>query len=287
MRRHQGIQRPGIGPDDIAHVRKILQAAFDFKGNDATLGQVFQPVHQVIIPQRKDGLVPQEHLARGVRKVVQRTARLDACSPVGTAAGQIFRQVAVPAVTHAQGSVDKEFQLAGDRLADGGHLLQRQLALQHQPRKALAFIKPGLLRGPDGALGRSMQRDAGTEIQHSQVLDDKGIGPGLFQRPEKLPGLVQFFLVQNGIEGYEHPGPEPVGIGTQPPDLLNRIARRLTRPEGRSCDIHGIGTAVNGCDADIRIPCRSKEFEFLHYLLRASIICLAWTPHLGSLTTFL
>ena len=119
------------------------------------------------------------------------------------------------------------------------------------------------------------------------ILDDKRIGPGFFQRPEKLPGLVQFFLVQNGIEGYEHPGPEPVGIGTQPPDLLNRIARRLTRPEGRSCDIHGIGTAVNGCDADIRIPCRSKEFEFLHYLLRASIICLAWTPHLGSLTTFL
>lgn len=44
-------------------------------------------------------------------------------------------------------------------------------------------------------------------------------------------------------------------------------------------NINGIGTAVNCCDADVGISCRSKKFKVSYYLFSASIICLAWAPN--------
>jgi hypothetical protein len=40
----------------------------------------------------------------------------------------------------------------------------------------------------------------------------------------------------------------------------------LTGSEPRTGNIHSIGTAVDSCDADLNISCRSKQFECFHRL---------------------
>ena len=72
-----------------------------------------------------------------------------------------------------------------------------------------------------------------------------------------------------------------MGVGAEPADVLHRVAGRLAGTESRAGDIYGIGTAVNGCDADICIPCRSKQLKLSHagrlyYWLRALTMSAAW-----------
>ena len=76
-----------------------------------------------------------------------------------------------------------------------------------------------------------------------------------------------------------------MGIVAQTPDFVEPVAGRLAGPEVRACNIYRIGTAVDGCDADISIPGRSQKFEELHYLSALSIF-FASSPNLGSLTAF-
>ena len=73
-----------------------------------------------------------------------------------------------------------------------------------------------------------------------------------------------------------------MGIGAEFGDILEAVARRLARPEIGAGDIYGIGTAVNGCDADFLVSGGSQQLKCLHYL-RASSIFLASAPYLGSL----
>ena len=49
-------------------------------------------------------------------------------------------------------------------------------------------------------------------------------------------------------------------ILAKPADVLHRIAGRLPGPEGRACDIDGIGPAVDGGDADIGRTGGGEEF---------------------------
>ena len=55
-----------------------------------------------------------------------------------------------------------------------------------------------------------------------------------------------------------------MGIRAKPTDVLNAVSCRLSRSEGRPCEINSIGTAVNGRDADFNVSCRSKQFKFSH-----------------------
>ncbi|MBR5101214.1 MAG: hypothetical protein IKX34_07960, partial [Bacteroidales bacterium] len=55
------------------------------------------------------------------------------------------------------------------------------------------------------------------------------------------------------------------GVAAKPADFIDRIARRRPGAEGRPCNINGIGTTVDGCDADIRISRRSEKLKaYLH-----------------------
>ena len=68
---------------------------------------------------------------------------------------------------------------------------------------------------------------------------------------------------------------------------IPRIPGGMPGSESRTRDINRIGTAVDGCDADISVSRRGEEFERTkHYLFRASIICLAWAPYLASEAIF-
>ena len=60
-----------------------------------------------------------------------------------------------------------------------------------------------------------------------------------------------------------------MGMVTEAPDVLDAVAGGLPRSEVGASYIYGIGTAVDGRDADFKISCRSKQFETPHYYLRA------------------
>ena len=73
-----------------------------------------------------------------------------------------------------------------------------------------------------------------------------------------------------------------MGVGAEFCDVLETVARRLAGAEIGPRDIYGIGTAVNGCDADFLVSGGSQQLESLHYF-RASSIFFASAPYLASL----
>ena len=61
------------------------------------------------------------------------------------------------------------------------------------------------------------------------------------------------------------PGAIQMGMAAEPSDLFDWIARCRPCSEGGACDINGIGTTVDGCDADFRISRRCEKLKvYLH-----------------------
>ena len=239
-------------------------------------------MEEVEIPQRQQGLVPDEDLAGRVHEIIAGAAGLDAGAAVGAAAVDVFGQIAVSAVADAEGAVDEAFDLAADGPPDGADFRQRQLPLGNDAGEAEAFEKGGPLRCPDGALCRGVQRQRKVlaQLQQGEILDNQGVDARRGQLMYQLPGLLQLTVIEDGIDRDEDARAVAVGIGAQRPDILHAVPGGLPGPERRACDIHRIGTAVDGCDADGKVSCRRKQFErVLHaggnYLVSFSIFLRA------------
>jgi len=50
-------------------------------------------------------------------------------------------------------------------------------------------------------------------------------------------------------------------VAAEPGDFIDRVARRRTGAERGACNINGIGTTVDGCDADIRVSRGCEKFK--------------------------
>ena len=68
----------------------------------------------------------------------------------------------------------------------------------------------------------------------------------------------QFVIAHRYVEGYEHPHAKAMCMGAEPLYLFDGVTGRLARPEIGPRNIHGIGTAINCCDADVCISGRSQ-----------------------------
>ena len=109
-------------------------------------------------------------------------------------------------------------------------------------------------------------RPAIGQCKQGRVLNNQGIGSGLLVIEHQTVALLQFTFEDESVDGNENTRPETVGVFAEPGNLRNRIAGIFPCPERRPCDIHGIGTAVNCRDADIRISCRSQKLEISHLI---------------------
>ena len=220
---------------------------------------------EIEVLQGKQGLVPREHPAGGVFQVVERPAGLDTGPAVCAPARQMLRQVALTAVAHAEGAMDKAFQFGVDSFPDGADLRQGQFPVQHEPAVAEALGETRFLRRADGALGGGMEdHPFRSEPRYGRILHDQRVHAGRLQFLQQLPGLRNLLLVNQGIEGHIDPDAEPMRVIAQPADIRHGIAGRLPRPEGRAGDVHGIGPAVDSRDADVRRPGGGEEFEGPH-----------------------
>ena len=87
-------------------------------------------MQELVIFQGKDGLVAQQDLAAGILQVIEAAAGLGAFAPVGTPAGEVLRQIALPAVADAEGTVHEELDFGLHGRTDAADLFQGQLAFQ-------------------------------------------------------------------------------------------------------------------------------------------------------------
>ena len=113
-----------------------------------------------------------------------------------------------------------------------------------------------------------MQREGISSVaghgHNCHILDNQCIGSGLLYGNHVLPCFLQFIIVEDCVQGYKNPCPESMCIFTELPDILHFISGSLSGSEPRPGYIHSIGTAVDCCDADMSVSCRSKQFKLIH-----------------------
>ena len=163
--------------------------------------------------------------------------------------------------------MDEELQLTADGRADGPDLFERQLPLQHQARKAQGFQFPRPFGRPDGRLRRGVQlHGRQRHLEQAQILDDEHVDAGFIELLHQCQRLRTLLVRKQRVDGGVDFGAVAVGVAAKAVDVFDRIAGRRAGAEGGPGDINGIGTAVDRCDADIRISRRSEQFKpgYLH-----------------------
>ena len=195
-----------------------------------------------------------QHATGGIDKVVVGPAGLDAFATVGAAAVEVFREPAVAAVTYAQGTVHEELQFALHGCTYRPDVFQRKLPFEHQPTGAQGLVPLGVFYRSDGALGGGVEGHGDVfPAEDALVADDEGVGPGFLTGQHHAMHFRELVLGNADIESDENARAELVCIRAQSGDILHRIAGILAGAEERAAYINGIGTAVDGRDADFQI----------------------------------
>ena len=153
----------------------------------------------------------------------------------------------------------------GAGLMDGAYLVDREFAGQHHLTEPHVVELLHMLRCLIVHLGACME-GYGWEVERkqAQVLHYERIDIYFVELADELLHIVQFVIAQQGVYRHINLGTELVCISHQPADILDTVASRSTRSESWSTYIHGIGSMLDGLDADI---CRARwrqEFEFSH-----------------------
>nr|AEZ49742.1 hypothetical protein pMR0211_0130 [Providencia stuartii] len=193
--RHDGIQLLAVVSGNILDVAEVLESALYLEGTDPGVDQCFEVICLVVVLQRQHMVVAGNDVALAGLEITRHPALLRAFAAVGTAVCVGFTDIALAAVGHAQGAMDKELQ---SHLGLGGHganLAQTQLPCQHHLRKAHMLEKGDFGRNPVIHLGTGVQCNRWqVQLKQPQVLHDNGIGTGLVHRPDQASGFFQFIV---------------------------------------------------------------------------------------------
>ena len=197
---NDGVDLSTIVRRDIAHIVDIFQSAFDFETADACIEHVFDALCAVHIAHRQ--LVSSgKHLAVGVDQVEIQSTELGAATAVGRSAETMLRNIATPAVAHAQCAVHKALDGNGHGGGDGAQLAQGEFARNDDLRIAGSLQELGFFGRAGIHLCGGMKRNRGEiHLEQGQILCDKGIDTGFVELTDHLFGFVQFIVIENGVE---------------------------------------------------------------------------------------
>ena len=174
----------------------------------------------------------------------------------------MFREVALPAVAYAEGSVDEELQFASYGLAYLPDRFQRRFALDDQTRVSQALMEARVPGGAYRALRGRVQGDGDVvPLRDGGVLDYECVHSGRLRLQHQPVRPVQFVVKQDRVDCQEYAGSEAVRVLAEPRHVLHTVPGIFPGSELPSGHIHGIGTAVDGCDADVGISRRCEKFE--------------------------
>ena len=150
-------------------------------------------------------LVFYKHFAVGIGELIRQAAVLSAFTAVGTASGHGLADVALTAVTHAQGAVHEAFELHVRMFMDFTYLVQREFTSQHNARKSHILQKFHFFHSPVVGLRAGMKfYGRQIELQNAHILNNQRIGANFIQLSYKLLSFGKLFVGQNSIQRHQH-----------------------------------------------------------------------------------
>ena len=258
------VEQLAVVGGDVLHVAQVLVAPLDLEGAHAGLDQGAQVGALVVVLHRQQVLLEGHHPTLVILQGVGQATGLGAVAAVGAAAGLGMGDVALAGEGHAQGAMDEEFDGRVGLGGDGRDLLQIQLARQHQLGEAGLVEKLGPRQGADVGLGAGMQLDRrDVQFQHAQVLHDQRIHARVVQLVDQRARRLQLVVVQDGVDGGEHPRMVAAGELHQLGDLADLVAGIVPRTKARPADVDGIGPMQDGLPGDTDIAGRAEQFQMV------------------------
>ena len=218
----QRIERPSgarvfVGqPVRVGHRRRVIGAfhpPFDFEGVHARVRQIAEVFDHAQVAGGKQ--VAAAFVLLGAQNVLRPLLLGDAVFPAaGLGAAPLVRaaaciiggQQAAARVGDAHRAVDEDLQLQlGRRVsADEVDFLQRQLARQHNPPKALPIPEAAGGRVDDRRLRGQMQHrlrvNAADDLRHARVRHDEGVRPCVAQRGDAGREQRQLAVARHRVE---------------------------------------------------------------------------------------
>ncbi|MCY1393481.1 hypothetical protein D9M71_83790 [compost metagenome] len=255
------VQTLAVVGGDVLDVARVLVAPFDLEGAHAGVHQGAEVGALVVVLHRQQVLLEGHHAALVVFQGVGQAAGLGAVAPIGAAAGLGVGDVALAGEGHTQGAVDEELDGRVGFVGDGADLLEVQFAGQHQLGEAGLVEEFGALQGTDVGLGAGVQLDGrDVQVEDPHVLHDQRVDAGVVEFVDQLACRLQLVVVEDGVEGDEHPHMEAVGELHQPGDFRHFVAGVVAGAEARAADVHGIGAMQDGLAGDIDVAGGAEQF---------------------------
>ncbi|MCY1267961.1 hypothetical protein D9M70_164040 [compost metagenome] len=98
------------------------------------------------------------------------------------------------------------------------------------------------------------------QVEDPHVLHDQRVDAGVVEFVDQLACRLQLVVVEDGVEGDEHPHMEAVGELHQPGDFRHFVAGVVAGAEARAADVHGIGAMQDGLAGDIDVAGGAEQF---------------------------
>ncbi|MNL32733.1 hypothetical protein D3C87_1546050 [compost metagenome] len=119
-------------------------------------------------------------------------------------------------------------------------------------------------QGADVGLGAGVQLDRrDVQFHHAQVLDDQRIDTGIVQLVDQLAGRLQLVVVQDRVDGGEHPGVVTTGEFHQFGDFAHFVAGVVAGAEARATDVDCIGAMQDGLAGDGYVAGGAEQFQMM------------------------
>ena len=107
----------------------------------------------------------------------------------------------------------------------------------------------------------------GARCKQSHILHEDGIYPTLLQLLQEAARVLQFVVVDDGVDGDVDLSPKLVGIAAKFGNVGYAVARRRSGAKALGTDIHSIGTVIDSGDAALQILGGSQQFQWSRHLI--------------------
>ena len=258
----------------VFHISHILQSTLNLERSGPSLCKSFKIVYLAEVFQRQQVSVVFHHLSLRVHEVELQSAELCTLSPVGRARETILRCITLSAIAHTQSPMNKHLKFhLRQCLVNGVDFLYRQFSGQHHSVESESCEPFHLFFCSVVSLCACMQFHFRPILLHfpyhfskSHVLHEHSIDPSPVQLFEQDFHVVNFIVVNNGVNGEIHLDTELVGISAQFLYVRDRISGSGPCPKHFSTNIHGVCPMVDSRHSTLQVFCRSKQFKFSYHL---------------------
>ncbi len=101
------------------------------------------------------------------------------------------------------------------------------------------------------------------QLHDAHVLHDQRIDADLVQLVDQRPRGFQLVVMQDGVDGDEHPCMKQMGEFHQLGNVRHVVLGVVPRTEARAADIHRIGAMQDGLAGNAGVTGRGEQFEMV------------------------